>query len=81
MVVICAIPALLMGAVTETNRETLMRLRHDLACIDEQLLSAADEYRMYVNDGHNPPAWGYCLETASVESPRDILVLMRLVEG
>lgn len=75
------VPALPTNAVTETNRETLTRLRHDLACVDKQLLSAADEYRMYVDDGHNQPAWGYCVESASVEDPRDILVLMRVVEG
>ena len=39
------VPALPTNAVTETNQETLTRLRHDLACVGEQLLSAADEYR------------------------------------
>ena len=72
------VPALPTNAVTETNRETLTRLRHDLACVDKQLLSAADEYRMYVDDGHNQPTWGYCVESASVEGPRDILVLFVL---
>ena len=75
------VPALPTNAVTETNRETLTRLRHDLACVNKQLLSAADEYRMYVDDGHNQPTWGYCVESASVEGPRDILVLMRVMEG
>ena len=36
---------------------------------------------MYVDDGRNQWAWGYCVESASVKSPRDILVLMRVVEG
>ena len=35
------IPALPPNAVTETNRETLVRLKHDLPWIEEQQLTAA----------------------------------------
>ena len=69
------VPALPPNALPETNRETLARLQHDLAWIDLQLQTAADEYRMYVYDGQ--PFWGYCVESARVDSSRDILVLMR----
>lgn len=71
------IPALPLGAVTETNRETLKRFKDDLAWVDEQLLSAADAYRMYIYEDPDHPVWGYCVENAQVENPRDILVLMR----
>ena len=71
------VPALPPNAVAETNRETLARLQHDLAWIDLQLQTATDEYRMYVYDGLEQPYWGYCVESARVDSSRDILVLMR----
>ena len=77
MVVNDVVPALPPNAVAETNRETLARLQHDLAWIDLQLQTAADEYRMYVYDGLEQPFWGYCVESARVDSSRDILVLMR----
>ena len=56
------IPALPSNVVTESNRETLVRLKHDLARIGEQQLSAADAYRMCVCDELEQPFWGYCVE-------------------
>jgi len=75
------IPALPPNAVSETDRETLVRLKHDLAWIGEQQLSAADAYRMYGYDELDQPFWGYCVESARVDNSRDILVLMRSNEG
>mmetsp|Transcript_1190 Transcript_1190/g.1826 ORF Transcript_1190/g.1826 Transcript_1190/m.1826 type:complete len:197 (+) Transcript_1190:364-954(+) len=77
MIVNDIVPTLPPNAVTETNRVTLTRLKHDLVLVEEQLLSAADAYRMYVCNGHDPPFWGYVVESAQVDGPRDILVLMR----
>ena len=75
------IPTLPHDAVTETNRETLARLREDLAWIDDRRMVAGDEYRMYVNNDVDPPFWGYCVETAQVENPRDMVVLMHSTDG
>jgi len=77
MIVNDIVPVLPPDAVTETNRVTLTRLKHDLVLVDEQLLSTADAYRMYVCSGFDPPFWGYVVESAQVENPRDFLVLMR----
>ena len=40
------IPVLPLNAVTETNRETLVWLKHDLVWISEDALSAGDAYHM-----------------------------------
>ena len=40
------IPALPSDAVTETNRETLAWLKHDLMLIEDHIISTGDEYRM-----------------------------------
>ena len=75
------IPALPPNAVTETNLETLVRLKHDLSWIDEQLLTKADAYRMYMFNIVQKPCWGYCVESARVTDSKEILVLMRSNEG
>ena len=75
------IPALPFNVVTESNRETLVRLKHDLAWIGEQQLSAADAYRMCVCDELEQPFWGYCVESARADDSKEILVLMRSNEG
>lgn len=75
------IPALPPNAAPETNRETLVRLKHDLTMISEQELSAADLYRLYGCDELEQPFWGYCVESARVDSTRDFFVLMRSNDG
>ena len=75
------IPALPLNAVPETNRESLVRLKHDLAWIGEQHLFAADSYRFFGYDELDQPFWGYCVESARVENSREILMLMRSSEG
>mmetsp|Transcript_1187 Transcript_1187/g.1822 ORF Transcript_1187/g.1822 Transcript_1187/m.1822 type:complete len:141 (+) Transcript_1187:545-967(+) len=32
---------------------------------------------MYIYEDPDQPVWGYCVESAQVDNPRDILVLMR----
>ena len=71
------VPALPSNAVTESNRETLVRLRSDLQWIDNDLLSAAEAYRMYWHDERGHPLWGYLVESAQVASTKRIFVLMR----
>jgi hypothetical protein len=67
--------------VPETNRETLVQLKHDLAMTSEQELSAADLYRLYRYDELDQPFWGYCVESARVDSSKEILVLMCSNDG
>jgi len=71
------VPPLPANAVTETNRETLGRLRQDLSWSREQFLSAGDTYRFYGHDECGRPFWGYLLETAGAVDTRDIFVLVR----
>ena len=42
------VPALPLDAVTESNQVSLARLKHDVALIREQTLSATELYRFYV---------------------------------
>ena len=75
------IPVLPHNAVTETNRETLVQLKHDLAWISDNALSAGDAYCMLSHDEQGRPFWGYLVESARVDSTKEILVLMRSDEG
>ena len=49
------VPVLPPNAVTETNRETLVWLKHDMTWISENELSAADSYRMFGYDEQGRP--------------------------
>mmetsp|Transcript_1161 Transcript_1161/g.1777 ORF Transcript_1161/g.1777 Transcript_1161/m.1777 type:complete len:186 (+) Transcript_1161:169-726(+) len=75
------VPALPPNAITETNRETLVRLKQDLKWISDGALSAGDENRMFAHDEHGQPFWGYLVESALVDNTREIFVLMRNIEG
>ena len=82
------VPMLPLNAIKETNQETLVRLKQDLEWISDGALSAGDEYRiagdeyrMFAHDEHGQPFWGYLVETAQVDSPREMHVLMRSNEG
>ena len=66
------IPALPPNVVPETNRETLVRLKHDVALISEQQLSATDLYRLFGHDELDRPFWGYCVESARVDNLQEI---------
>mmetsp|Transcript_8696 Transcript_8696/g.12683 ORF Transcript_8696/g.12683 Transcript_8696/m.12683 type:complete len:186 (-) Transcript_8696:1246-1803(-) len=71
------VPALPLDAVTESNQVTLARLNHDVALIREQTLSAAELYRFYVKSEGGHSYWAYCVESACVDSSKEIFMLMR----
>ena len=54
------------NAVRETNLETLRRLGHDLALLDQGELTAVDAYRLFGNAADGRPSLGHCLEAARV---------------
>ena len=49
-----------------------MQLKHDVALISEQQLSAADLYRLFGYDELDRLFWGYCVESARVDNLQEI---------